>query len=74
MVTKEEIIKTLRIIMLIPAIYHSREELPLPSAISERAKYRRISANTAIDPSIALTIAENFRALVSIIFFIRALS
>jgi len=64
-VTKEEIVKILRIIIQIPAIYHSREELLLPSAISERARNKKISANTAIDPSIALTIAENFNAFMN---------
>jgi hypothetical protein len=65
MVTKVEIVKVLRIIMLIPAIYHSREEFLLPSAISERARKRKISANTAIDPTIALTIAENFNSFMN---------
>jgi hypothetical protein len=63
--TKEEIVKILRIIIQIPAIYHSREELLLPSAISERARNKKISAKTAIDPSIALTIAENFNAFIN---------
>jgi hypothetical protein len=68
-VTKGEIMKVPKIIMQTPATYHSRVKFSSMSAISERAKNRKIKAKTERNPRIAVTVAENLNFFIFLIGF-----
>ena len=65
-VMKVEIVKALRIIMHIPAMYHSSVKFSFPSAISERARKRKIKANTERIPNRRVMVVDNLNFFIII--------
>jgi hypothetical protein len=63
---RDDIVKMLMMIKQVPATYHSICKVVPVSAISERERKRNIMANTAKNPSTAVTNAENFRFFMTV--------
>jgi hypothetical protein len=67
-VTRDDIVNKLMIRRQIPATYHSIFRVVPVSAMSERERKRKIMANTAKNPSTAVTDADNFRFFMACLF------